>query len=38
MTLVEALNANNENLAIYRELGDERAIEFFLNLKKDIQK
>ena len=38
MTLVEALKANNENLAIYRELGDERAIEFCLNLKKNILK
>ena len=38
MTLAEALKANNENLAKYRELGDERAIEFCLNLKKNILK
>ena len=38
MTLVEALKANNENLAMYRELGDERAIKFCLNLKKNILK
>ena len=38
MTLEDALKANNENLAIYRELGDVRAIEFCLNLKKNILK
>jgi hypothetical protein len=38
MTLAEALKANNENLAKYRELGDERAIEFCLNLKENILK
>jgi hypothetical protein len=38
MTLAEALKANNENLAKYHELGDERAIEFCLNLKENILK